>query len=177
MLAALDRSANRRRSKLNFARLVAMKQRIRLDRGRTFAQIVYQVVVVEKIVSLEKAAVVLGMGYDALYARINGRTHFTADEIAALIACVPDPRLVGYLLRDSNFVAVERVDGEPDDAEQEIMRATHRLLIEAADVLEAVDHALKDKRIDHREAITIQHEIEVAERALLALREHVRAII
>ncbi len=73
----------------------------------------------------------------------------------ALIACVPDPRLVGYLLRHSNLVAVERVDGEPDDAEQEIMRATHRILIEAADVLEAVDHAFKDKRINHREALKI----------------------
>lgn len=153
-----------------------MESRIRLDRGRSFAQIVYQVLVVEKVVSLEKAAVALGMGYDALYARINGRTHFTADEIAALISCVPDPRLVGYLLRHSNLVAIERVDGA-DDAEQEITRATHRILIEAADVLEAVDHALKDNRIDHREALTIQAEIEVAERALLTLREHVRAVV
>lgn len=154
-----------------------MESRIRLDRGRSFAQIVYQVVVTEKVVPLERAAAALGMGYDALYARINGRTHFTADEIAALIACVPDPRLVGYLLRHSNLVAVERVDGEPDDAEQEIMRATHRILIEAADVLEAVDHAFKDKRIDHREALKIQQEIEVAERALLTLCEHVRAVV
>lgn len=161
----------------NGFQVFGMEQKIRLDRGRSFAQIVYQVVVVEKIVALEQAAAALGMGYDALYARINGRTHFTADEIAALIACVPDPRLVGYLLRHSNLVAVERVDGELDDAEQEIMRATHRILIEAADVLEAVDHAFKDKRIDHREAMTIQQEIEVAERALLTLREHIRAVV
>ncbi|WP_377295386.1 phage regulatory CII family protein [Rhizobium sp. SG2393] len=154
-----------------------MEQKIRLDRGRSFAQIVYQVVVVEKIVALERAAAALGMGYDALYARVNGRTHFTADEIAALIACVPDPRLVGYLLRHSNLVAVERVEDGLDDPEQEITRATHRILIEAADVLEAVDHAFKDKRIDHREALVIQQEIEVAERALLTLREHVRAVI
>lgn len=99
-----------------------METKIRLDRGRSFAQIVYQVVIAEKVVPLEKAASALGLGYDALYARINGRTHSTADEIAALIACVPDPRLVGYLLRHSNLVAVERVEGEPDDAEQEIMR-------------------------------------------------------
>lgn len=154
-----------------------MDERIRLDRGRSFAQIVYQVVITEKVVPLEKAAAALGMGYDALYARINGRTHFTADEIAALIACVPDPRLVGYLLRHSNLVAVERVEGEMEDAEQEIMRATHRILIEAADVLEAVDHAFKDKRIDHRDAMIIQKEIEVAERALLTLREHIRAVV
>lgn len=154
-----------------------MDERIRLDRGRSFAQIVYQVVITEKVVPLEKAAAALGMGYDALYARINGRTHFTADEIAALIACVPDPRLVGYLLRHSNLVAVERVEGELEDAEQEIMRATHRILIEAADVLEAVDHAFKDKRIDHRDAMIIQKEIEVAERALLTLREHIRAVV
>lgn len=154
-----------------------MDDRIRLDRGRSFAQIVYQVVVAEKVVPLEKAAAALGMGYDALYARINGRTHFTADEIAALIACVPDPRLVGYLLRHSNLVAVERVESAADEAEQEIIRATHRILIEAADVLEAVDQALTDKRIDHREALTIQQEIEVAERALLTLREHVRSVL
>jgi hypothetical protein len=51
-----------------------MERSIRLDRGRSFAQIVYQVVVVEKVVPLDQAAASLGMGYDALYARINGRT-------------------------------------------------------------------------------------------------------
>ncbi|WP_187968867.1 phage regulatory CII family protein [Aquibium microcysteis] len=147
-----------------------MTTTISLDRGRSFAQIVYQVLVVEKVVSLEQAAGALGMGYDALYARIIGRTLFTADEIAALIACVPDPRLIGYLLRHSNFVAVERVDGRLDDAEQGIIRATHRILIEAACVLETVDAALQDKRIEHREAIESQVEIDIAERASSAGR-------
>lgn len=87
-----------------------MDRNLTLDRGQTFAQIAYQVLVAEKVVSVEKAAARLGMGYDALYARISGRTLFSADEIAALIACVPDHRLVTYLLRHSNLIAVERVD-------------------------------------------------------------------
>lgn len=154
-----------------------MEHELTLDRGRSFAQIVYQVMIVEKRVTVEEAAKRLGMGYDALYARVNGRTTFTADEIAALIALVPDARMVSYLLRHSNLVAVERVDEALEDAESEIIRATHRILLEAADVLEAVDHAVQDKRIDHREALTIQAEIEVAERALLTLRQHVRAVL
>lgn len=148
-----------------------------LDRGRSFAQLAYQILVVEKARTVEQAAAAMGMRYDALYARLNGRTVFSADEIAKLVGITRDPRLVSHLLRESNFLAVERVDGPLDDPEQEIVRATHRILLEAADVLEAVDGAFQDKRLDHREARVIQREIEVAERALVTLREHIRAFL
>ena len=150
---------------------------VSLDRGREFAQLVYQLLVVERKKSMDDVAATIGLGYDAFYARVIGRTVFSADEVAKIIAQVRDPRLVSYLLRESNFLAVERVDGPLDDPEQEIVRATHRILLEAADVLEAVDGAFQDKRLDHREARVIQREIEVAERALVTLREHIRAFI
>jgi hypothetical protein len=147
-----------------------------LDRGKSFSQLVYQVLVVEKKVRIEHAAKAVGLGYDAFYARVNGRTIFSPDEVAKLIACLSDPRLVAYLLRDSRFLAVERVDGPLEDPEEEVVRATHRIMIEAADVLQAVDDALQDKRIDHREVLVIQKEIEIAERALVTLRERVRSL-
>lgn len=147
-----------------------------LDRGRGFSRIVYQLLVVEKRLTMEQAATGVGLGYDALHARVHGRTLFSADEVAKLIAVLPDPRLVSYLLNQSRFIAIERVEQPLSDPEDEIFRATHRILIEAADVLEAVDDALKDRRIDHREALSIQKEIEIAERALVSLREHVRSL-
>lgn len=147
-----------------------------LDRGRAFAQIIYQLLVVEKKITLEEAARRVGLGYDALYARLNGRTVLSADEVAGLIAAIPDPRPITYLLRNSRYLAVERIEGALDNPEPEIIRATHRIILEAADVLEAVDSAFKDGRIDHREALLIQREIESAERALVSLREHVRAL-
>jgi hypothetical protein len=146
------------------------------DRGAEFAQLVYQLLVVEKRVSVDQAARAIGMGADALYARLNGRTVFSADEIAALLGIIPDPRPLAYLLKQSRYLAVERVSGPLDDPETDIIRATHRILLEAADVLEAVDTAFHDGRIDHRDALVIQREIEVAERALVSLREHVRAL-
>ncbi|WP_326493871.1 phage regulatory CII family protein [Rhizobium sp. SL86] len=146
------------------------------DRGAEFAQLIYQLLVVEKRVSVEQAARAIGMGTDALYARLNGRTVFSADEIAALLGSIPDPRPLAYLVKQSRYLAVERVSGALDDPETDIIRATHRILLEAADVLEAVDTAIHDGRIDHRDALVIQREIEVAERALVSLREHVRAL-
>ncbi|CAH0343033.1 phage regulatory CII family protein [Rhizobium sp. CECT 9324] len=145
-----------------------------LDRGKSFAQLVYQVLVVERKLTVATAAAEIGLGYDAFHARISGRTLFSADEISKLIAAVPDARLVAYLLRDSSFTAVERIKDPLENPEDSVVRATHRILIETADVLEAVDEALQDKRIDHRDALSIQKEIEVAERALVSLREHVR---
>ena len=44
----------------------------------------------------------------------------------------------------------------------------------AADVLEAVEEALTDKRLDHRDALEIRAEIEAAERALASLGETLR---
>jgi len=148
------------------------------DRGKTFAQIVYQLIIVEKRRDLRDLANVLGLQYDALYARVNGRTAFSADEIAGLIAHLPDPRLAAYLLRESRFLAVERVEKKTEEEEEvDIIHATNRLLIEASDVLEAIDMAFRDRRIDHREARVIANEIEVAERALVSLREKIRSFL
>lgn len=76
--------------------------------GEDFAHIVYTLLVVEKQKTIEEAASALGMSYASLHSRLIGRSPFSADEIRALIAMLPDPRLVSYLLDGSAFVAAKR---------------------------------------------------------------------
>ena len=147
------------------------------DRGEEFASIAHRIFVTERRFSLEQVAAKMGLTYDALYARLRNRIRFTADEIRLLLAAAPDGRLVSYLLRDSPFVAAERIDPGLDDEEEQVLRATHRIVVEATDVLEAVDTALRDHKIDHRDARLINDEIEVAERALVSLRKRIEAFL
>lgn len=60
--------------------------------------------------------------------------------------------------------------------EEQIHRGATRIVIEATDVLESVEAALRDGRIDHRDALMLRQEIEVAERALASLRTLVRKV-
>lgn len=140
------------------------------DRGRDFADLVYQVLIAEKRYSAERVAEAIGLGYDALYSRIRNRVIFSADELRALVAVAPDPRFVAYLLRGTAFVAAERAAPEADAEGEAIHRGATRIILEAADVLEAVEIALRDGRIDHKDALDIRREIEIAERALASLR-------
>jgi hypothetical protein len=59
---------------------------------------------------------------------------------------VPDPRLAAYLLRGTPYVPTERIDPERIDGAEAIHWATTRIIIEAADVLEAVENGLRDGR-------------------------------
>ncbi|GJE25732.1 phage regulatory CII family protein [Methylobacterium organophilum] len=148
------------------------------SRGEEFAQLAHRILVTEGIYSLHDTARRLGWDYHVLHARVSNRVVFSADEICRLISVVPDPRLVSCLLRGTRFVAAERVEPDPvtQASREAIYRASHRMIIEAADVIEAIDDALQDGHIDHREAITVRREIESAERALASLGEHIRQI-
>lgn len=149
------------------------------DRGKDFADLVYTVIVTERRYAAKRVAADMGIGYDALHARIVNRTAFSADEIRRLIRAAPDPRLVAWLLRGTPFVAAERicVQGVDEDADvRAIQDAAMRIAIEVADVLEAVQDGLRDSRIDHRDALEIRDEIEIAERALATLAEHLRRV-
>lgn len=149
------------------------------DRGKDFADLAYTVIVAEKRWSMKRVAGDMGLGYDALHARIVNRTPFSAEEIRRLIRSAPDPRFVAWLLRGTRFVAAERVE-EGDEMDvgdvDAIQNAAMRIAIEVADVLEAVQNGLADHRIDHRDALEIRDEIEIAERALATLAEHLRQI-
>ena len=144
-------------------------------RGNDFAGLVYQILVAEKRWSVEEIAPQLGLTYDTLYARVRNRVTFSADEICKLICVAPDPRFVAYLLRGSPFVAADRVEGPDHSDDEAIHRGATRIVIEATDVLVAIEEALRDQQINHREKTVIHREIEIAERALASLREKIRA--
>jgi len=147
------------------------------DRGRSFADLVYTVLVAEKRFSMPAVAAALGLTYDSLYARIRNRVIFSADEVRALVAFAPDPRFVAYMLRGTAFVAADRVSPAADAEGEAIHRGATRIVLEAADVLEAVENALRDGRVDHRDALDIRREIEIAERALASLRVRIARVL
>lgn len=149
------------------------------DRGAEFASLVYQIVVTEKLYSAKKVAMDMGLGYDAFHARAVNRTPFSADEIRRLIRVVPDSRLVAWLLRGTPFVGADRVaalDGDSDPEIEAIHLSATRIVLEAADVLETVEAALEDHRIDHRDALEIREQIETAEQALASLGARLKSI-
>nr|WP_319390222.1 phage regulatory CII family protein [uncultured Cohaesibacter sp.] len=146
------------------------------DRGKHFGFLVRKAITESKRHDIASVAKGTDMSYQSLYQRLQGTTPFSADEIRRLIAFFPDPSLVGYLLKGTPFVAAERLEAEEGSSEDHIFRAAHRIVFEASDVLEAIDLALKDRRIDHREAVTIMQAIDDAERSLLSLREFVAGI-
>lgn len=145
------------------------------ERGRAFADLVYAVLVAEKRYAIEAVAAALGLTYHTLYARIRNRIVFSADEVRRLIEAAPDPRFVAYLLRGTPYVAADRVSGTDAAEAEAIHRGATRIVIEATDVLEVVERALGDGRVDHRDALLIRTEIEIAERALASLRMRLRA--
>ncbi len=142
-------------------------------RGKEFADLVHQVTVMEKRYRLEAIAPSMGLSYDALHARVHNRVSFTAEEIRHLIAVAPDPRFVTYLLRGTRYVAAERPEAVDEPVPDAVLRGATRIVIEATDVLEAVEFALGDGRIDHRDGLAILKEIEIAERALASLRTRI----
>lgn len=146
-------------------------------RGKDFADLVYGIVIQGKRYRASDVAAAMGLGYHAFNARCTGKTPFSADEIRRLLSAAPDPRLVAYLLRGTPYVPAERIDPERVEDHEAIHWAATRIIIEAADVLEAVEKGLADKRIDHRDALGIRRDIETAEQALASLRERIRMLL
>ncbi len=82
-------------------------------RGEEFAQLVHQVLVMEKVANT------CGITYDTFYARITNRVTFSAEELKRLIRAAPDPRFAAYLLANTPFIAAERPEIEKiDDAQR-----------------------------------------------------------
>ncbi|NOD35614.1 MULTISPECIES: phage regulatory CII family protein [unclassified Ruegeria] len=142
-------------------------------RGSDFASLVHRILTTETLYKSKDVAEGMGLKYDALYSRLRNRTVFSADEIKSLIRVMPDPRIVGYLLEKSCFVAADRLEDSEIDDEENLYRATNRIVLEAAEVMRAMHQALEDKHVDHKEAVQIQADIREAERALVALRVHI----
>lgn len=145
-----------------------------LSRGQDFADLVHRILVNEGRHSLATASSGMGMLYGTLYARVVNRTCFSADEIRLLMRSVSDPRLPAYFLDGTSFVAVERMSAAERASETDTLRAAHRLVYMAADILRRIETALGDGRIDHREAPGIEAELDGAERLILGLRAQIR---
>ena len=135
-----------------------------------FADLVYTVLVAEKKWPLKEVAEAMGMLYATLHARLHQRVAFSPEEIRALIAAAPDIRFAAYFLEGTPFIAIDGYAEPTDDSPESVHLGATKTVLEAADVLRAVEQSLDDNHIDHREKARIGKEIAEAERALATLR-------
>ncbi len=137
-----------------------------------FSELVHQIIVGGKTYQLKTVAHELGYEYDTLYARLNKRVEFKADEVRKLLGVVPDMRLISYLLEKTDYIAVDSMLVPENADDKGISDGVQELVVQAADVLKAVRSALSDQKIDHLENRKIMDEIDEVERtlALLSLR-------
>jgi hypothetical protein len=135
-----------------------------------FAMLAYQLLVVEKLVSLEDAADKLGLTYATLHGRLTGRTRFRAEEIRKLIRIIPDQRLLQFFADDSNFVLARKPDGMLDEVSS-IRQAVAQSVREAIDVMQVVVASLEAGTfLDHRDRAAILKEVREAEGAIATVR-------
>ncbi len=139
-------------------------------RKSPFADLVYTVLVAEKKWPLKDVAEAMGMLYATLHARLHQRVAFSPEEIRALIAAAPDIRFAAYFLEGTPFIAIDGNAEPTDDSPESVHLGATKTVLEAADVLRAVEKSLDDNRIDHRDKARIGKEITEAERALATLR-------
>ena len=143
-------------------------------RGKGFADIAYTMLVVNKQYAVQDVAIGLGMTYATLHSRLINRTCFSADEIRGFIAVAPNTKLVAYLLAGTPYVAADRVSVQANIHATIQKSATH-VVVNAAHILDAIDRALEDQRIDHREGAEILSEIDRALRTLTSLKLKIEA--
>ena len=135
-----------------------------------FAMLVYQLLVVEKRMSLEGAAEKLGLTYATLHGRLTCRTRFRADEIRRLIAILPDPRLLQFFADDSGYVLARKPEATVDEASS-IRQAVAKSVREAIDVMQVVVASLEAGTIlHHRDRAAILKEVKEAEAAIATVR-------
>jgi len=144
-----------------------------------FSDLVYRILVSEKVVSMKEAAADMDMNYDTLYARVHKRVRFGPEEVRQLIRVIKDPRLAEFVLEGTPFIAAERSihEDKPEDKPED-KAATNAAVhdsasvttIEAAHILEEVMRSLSDHILDHGEKIRISEEITETERALATLK-------
>jgi hypothetical protein len=139
-----------------------------MDSDFEFAQLVYQLIVVEQQKSLTNVASDLDLTYASMHARLNRRVHFRPGEIRKLIKILGDTRLVMHFLDETPFVVAERA--EADTNARDVMALSHRNLFQIVDILKQVRDAVDDGRIDHRERMQLLDEIEKAEIAMASLK-------
>ena len=134
-----------------------------------FAQLIYQMLVVEKLAPVGQVADALRLTPSALYGRMHGRSRFRLEEVRALIVLLDDQRLLRWFCDDSRYVVARRPAG--DAAGQAVLPATVDALHGAIDLMKIVVSALEDgPRLDHRDRAAILKEVKEAETAIANLR-------
>lgn len=141
-----------------------------MSRGKDFADLIYRVLVVEKRKPLEDVAKQMGLSYHSLHARLHCKILFSVDEARRLMEILQSSDVADYLLGESGMIGVPREEEVSKSETDSLFRRTNHLAIETADVLAAVEEALKDDKLDHRDRQAIQSEIIEAERSLASLR-------
>ncbi|WP_417843805.1 phage regulatory CII family protein [Thalassospira sp.] len=130
---------------------------------------------------IQKAADFFEKNYQAFYSRLaRGRVVFSADEIRQLVAFTQRRELVDYLLADTGFLAVKKFnapsninqDGKNYATHDEIQHGAKSNVYIAAEILQEVDRALIDHKIDHQDKLRILEDVHKAEVALASLRDH-----
>ncbi|MQX38536.1 hypothetical protein GHC57_18665 [Roseospira navarrensis] len=141
------------------------------DRGRAFADEVHRLLMTGRTTDLSDLAEAMNLSYHALYARVRGRTPFSAAEIRTLIARIPEADLVRYFTRGTDYLVLDRQDRGNADQPPSLQDGAVRTIIEATDILEAVHHALADGKLDHIDRGRIIQEVDACERALAGVRD------
>lgn len=141
-----------------------------------FAFLVYQVLVVERVVTLAQAAKALGLTYGAMHSRVNQRTRFRPAEIKRLVETVPDPRLVRFFTDDSSHIVVHRPVAEADTSTT-VGKAVAHTMKEAIDIWSVANDILAHGgRLSHQERADLIEEVKQAEIAIATLRLTVETI-
>ncbi|WP_374763748.1 phage regulatory CII family protein [Yunchengibacter salinarum] len=138
--------------------------------GFEFAAYVHRLLTGGDGMRITDVAEATGLSYDVLYSRLSQRVHFRPAEIRRLFLAMKDPRLLDYFVEDSEHMIVRRMDaGCPVETVQE---GTLQGTIRMGDIARAIQKALEDQRIDHRDKAAILTEVKEAEEALASLRAY-----
>jgi hypothetical protein len=137
-----------------------------------FAQLLYQLLIVEKIKTVGEVAAALDLKEQALYSRLYGRVRFSAEEGRDLLRLLGDVRIADFFLTGSPYVAVERAAAPESPESGEVRTRATSTMFDVTDLMREVEVALSDDgRIDHREKARIEKRLFEAERSLSALRQ------
>lgn len=136
---------------------------------KDFAEIVREILIVERRKSVREVADALGIEYPNFYARVTGRVFFRPNEIAKLFKIIPDKRLFDCLLRDSGYIAVERSlaqDSTASGGSEDAISAAFRLSTDTLSILKLLSGGIPTPQ----QSEEIRSYIYEAERAVAALR-------
>ncbi len=146
------------------------------DQGKSFATLLYKLLIVEEVQSVKQVAAALGMKEQSLYSRLYGRVRFSVEESRDILRILSDVRVADFMLDGSDFVAVSRSEEHASEGEG-VRNQASSTLFDVTDLMREVEVSLSDDgRIDHREKVKIEERLLEAERSLTALRKTVKGL-